>query len=286
MLKKFTLIELLVVIAIIAILAAMLLPALQKAKAKAEQSHCTGNMKSIGQAAQVYNGDNKGTLPGMKPWSVPANQVSYDGLFLMQMGANLTIADLCISGATTTGRSDSCFNGANTRIEGLKKDFALFYCPSDPLEQYTTSGNSTATPKMVYIQRSYAINLGEGANSATYTYIRNSLIQSAAGTIQFAESQRGTDTGPNNLTRLGGNGSGWNGTHAVAWCDAGQTTPQAKTYEWILRKYQVKGVDTPNPVHGTPELPKGSFTLFDGHVEVLNRIQLEENTLTLMKYSK
>ncbi len=64
--RKFTLIELLVVIAIIAILAAILLPALNQARARGQATKCTSNLKNLGNAAQFYSDAARGMLPPIR----------------------------------------------------------------------------------------------------------------------------------------------------------------------------------------------------------------------------
>ncbi len=124
--NSFTLIELLVVIAIIAILAAMLLPALQQARARAMSSKCVGNLKQCGIIFQQYMDDNRGFLN--------TQQNTYSYLFALWAGKYLGEGP---TGANTPAQLRNAFH---PWLYATKS--TLFSCPSTPIlrEYYKSSG--------------------------------------------------------------------------------------------------------------------------------------------------
>ena len=142
--RGFTLIELLVVIAIIAILAALLIPALARAKAKGQSICCLNNLKQLQLAWVSYCQDANDFFPPNLSVGAPGGANNQSGSWVIgnaqQPGANIT----------------NILNGA---LYGQVRSTAIYRCPAD-----RSSIRSTSSPRL----RSYSVEGWLGAGFDNY----------------------------------------------------------------------------------------------------------------------
>ena len=182
--SAFTLIELLVTISIIGILAALLLPALAKARQRALTIACLENLKQLTTCWAMYSHDHDDRMP-------PNNSV-YD----INTGQPIPGLDLNQTWCPGNARADvSTTNVENGYLFSYNRNTAIYRCPADRAPVYTLDGQVLNVPRTRSYNMSMSINGLGGTGSSTWwipSYQKYTLIQNGAQLFVFADVHEDT----------------------------------------------------------------------------------------------
>ena len=242
-------------------------PALAKAKPKAMWSNCIGNLKQLGNAAWLYEGDNAGKRPGPQPLGPEMVPVSWDRPLAIQMGASLGTAGIEEPLAILTKSHPAA-----------EKILSVFACPADLQEPgarmipAVPGSLADGTAPGPGICRSYTLNLGTGNLDgqddgivAMASTILIGKVDSPAGTVFLIE----------------------NHGYATVF---GQTNIANDTTLVCTRQGKLMPADVIAnplvPMHGARSNPRGNALMYDGHVEAADQALVTANGGQIMQYGK